>query len=106
MPGLELMRKSLFSDTAQLPDVTISRPMSPLGKDTVECICSGIVYGTAGAVERIISETEKLEAESFKIVVTGGNADLIVPFLRKVDHSEPALVLKGLRFIYSLFDSQ
>ena len=78
--------------------------MSPLGRDTAECIRSGIVFGTAGAVERIISETEKLEAESFKIVVTGGNADLIVPFLRKVDHIEPALVLKGLRFIYSLSD--
>lgn len=100
MPGLELMRKSLFSDTAQLPDVTVSKPMSPLGKDTVECIRSGIVYGTAGAVERIISETEKLEAESFKIVVTGGNAEFVLPFLRKVDHIEPALVLKGLRFIY------
>ena len=59
MPGLGLMRNSLFSDTAQLPDVTVSKPMSPLGKDTVECIRSGIVYGTAGAVERIISEYRK-----------------------------------------------
>lgn len=104
MPGLELMRQSLFSDTAQLPDVTVSKPMSPLGKDTVECICSGIVYGTAGAVERIISEAEKAEGEKFKVVITGGNAEFILPFLRKVDHVEPALVLKGLRFIYNLSD--
>ncbi len=104
MPGLELMRKSLFSDTAQLPDVTISKPLSPLGKDTAECIRSGIVFGTAGAVERIVSETENAEGENFKVVVTGGNAELIAPFLSKVDHIEPALVLKGLRFIYSLSD--
>lgn len=104
MPGLELMRKSLFSDTAQLPDVTISKPLSPLGKDTAECIRSGIVFGTAGAVERIVSETENAEGENFKVVVTGGNADLIAPFLSKVDHIEPALILKGLRFIYSLSD--
>ncbi|OIO27381.1 MAG: hypothetical protein COZ31_07550 [Nitrospirae bacterium CG_4_10_14_3_um_filter_44_29] len=104
MPGLELMRKSLFSDTAQLPDVAVSKPLSPLGKDTAECIRSGIVYGTAGAVERIMSEVEKMEAESFKIVVTGGNAEFVLPFLRKVDHIEPALVLKGLRFIYNLSD--
>lgn len=102
MPGLELMRKSLFSDTAQLPDVTVSNPMSPLGKDTVECIRSGIVYGTAGAVERIMAGVEKMETEKFKVVVTGGNAEFIVPFLMKVDHIEPALVLKGLRFIYNL----
>ena len=104
MPGLELMRKSLFSDTAQLPDVTVSKPMSPMGRDTVECIRSGIVYGTAGAVERIMAEVEKVETEKFKVVVTGGNAEFILPFLRKVDHIEPALVLKGLRFIYSLSD--
>jgi type III pantothenate kinase len=104
MPGMRLMQKSLFSDTAQLPDVAVSKPVSPLGKDTSECIRSGIVYGTAGAVERIISEAEKTEGENFKIVVTGGNAEFILPFLRKVDHREPALVLKGLRFIYSLSD--
>ncbi|RJQ41568.1 MAG: type III pantothenate kinase [Nitrospiraceae bacterium] len=104
MPGMRLMQKSLFSDTAQLPDVAVSKPVSPLGKDTAECIRSGIVYGTAGAVERIISEAEKTERENFKIVVTGGNAEFVLPFLRKVDHSEPELVLKGLRFIYSLSD--
>jgi type III pantothenate kinase len=104
IPGVRLMQKSLFSNTAQLPDVTVSKPVSPLGKDTAECIRSGIVYGTAGAVERIISEVETMEAESFKAVVTGGNAEFIAPFLRKVDHIEPALVLKGLRFIYSLSD--
>ncbi len=104
MPGLELMRNSLFSDTAQLPDVTVSKPLSPMGKDTAECIRSGIVFGTAGAVERIVSETENAEGESFKVVVTGGNAEFIAPFLSKVDHIEPALVLKGLRFIYSLSD--
>ncbi|MEK7735568.1 MAG: type III pantothenate kinase [Nitrospirota bacterium] len=100
MPGLGLMRNSLFSDTAQLPDVTVSKPVSPLGTDTAECIRSGIVYGTAGAVERIISEVEKAEGENFKVVVTGGNAEFIAPFLRKVDHIESALVLKGLRSIY------
>ncbi|MDI6744271.1 MAG: type III pantothenate kinase [Thermodesulfovibrionales bacterium] len=104
MPGVDIMRDSLFSNTAQLPDVTVSKPVSPLGKDTAECIRSGIVYGTAGAVEKIMAETEKLEGESFKIVVTGGNAEFILPFLRKVDHIEPALVLKGLRFIYSQSD--
>ena len=100
MPGLGLMRNSLFSDTAQLPEVTVSKPVSPLGTDTAECIRSGIVYGTAGAAERIISEVEKAEGENFKIVVTGGNAEFVLPFLRKVEHIEPALVLKGLRSIY------
>ncbi|MBI5203862.1 MAG: type III pantothenate kinase [Nitrospirae bacterium] len=108
MPGIRLMRNSLFSDTAQLSRTKcgISKPASPLGKDTAECIRSGIVYGTAGAVQRIISEVEKAEGENFKVVVTGGNAEFIAPFLRRVDHIESALVLKGLRFIYSLSDSR
>ena len=93
-----------FQRYGTLPEVTVSKPVSPLGTDTAECIRSGIVYGTAGAAERIISEVEKAEGENFKIVVTGGNAEFVLPFLRKVEHIEPALVLKGLRFIYSLSD--
>lgn len=100
MPGLELMRKSLFSNTAQLPDITVSRPVSPLGKDTKESILSGIIYGTAGAADKIIAEAEKAEVEKFKVVATGGCSGLVAPFLQRCDYIEPALVLKGLKAIY------
>ncbi len=100
MPGVSLMKNALFNETALLPEIEISTPLSPLGKDTMENILSGIIYGTAGAIERIISEVEEMEAESFKVVITGGYSELISPFLRRVHYIEPHLVLKGLKIIF------
>jgi len=100
MPGISLMRNSLSDKTAQLPDVELSKPLSPLGKDTSESILSGIIYGTAGAVDKIIAEAEEAEKEKFKVVATGGYSGLVAPFLQRCDHIEPALALKGLKAIY------
>jgi len=100
MPGIGLMKNSLFNETAQLPDIALSRPLSPLGKDTIGNILSGIIYGTAGAIERIITEVEETEGESYKIVATGGYSDIVAPFLKRINYIEPALVLKGLKSIY------
>ncbi|MDP3112415.1 MAG: type III pantothenate kinase, partial [Thermodesulfovibrionales bacterium] len=99
-PGIGLMKNALFKETAQLPDIELSMPLTPLGKDTMENILSGIIYGTAGAVDRIIAEVEGMEGERFKVVITGGYAELVAPFLKRVDYTEPFLVLKGLKYIY------
>jgi len=100
MPGIQLMKKALSNETAQLPDIEISAPLSPLGKNTRECILSGIIYGTAGAVERVIKGAEETLGESLKVVVTGGYSELVAPFISRVNYIEPFLVLKGLKFIY------
>jgi type III pantothenate kinase len=100
MPGIGLMKEALFKKTAQLPDVQIRKPMSPIGKDTAESIISGIVYGAAGAIERIIGEAERADGESYKVVLTGGYAGLVSPFMKRKVFIEPDLTLKGLRIIY------
>ncbi|MBI4686228.1 MAG: type III pantothenate kinase [Nitrospirae bacterium] len=102
MPGIGLMKASLFKGTAQLPETDISAPLSPLGNNTEENILSGIIYGTAGAVERIINEVEKREGEEFKVAATGGYCHILAPLLKRVDFVESALVLKGLKFIYEM----
>lgn len=100
MPGLRLLKEALFKETAQLPNIDISRPLTPLGRDTRSNILSGIIYGTAGAVERILTEVEKAEGGQYSVVAAGGFSELIAPFIQRVDHLEPALVLKGLKVIY------
>ncbi|MCE5194646.1 MAG: type III pantothenate kinase [Nitrospiraceae bacterium] len=100
MPGLQLMKNSLASETAQLPDVNLTKPKTAVGRDTGENILSGIIYGTAGAVEKIIKEAEKNGKDHYKVVITGGNHEIMLPFLSKIDFIEPDLVLKGLKFIY------
>jgi type III pantothenate kinase len=100
LPGLELMGRSLSRWTAKLPEVAPGAPVSALGKDTAGNILSGIVYGTAGAVERIIADVEDLEGEDYRVAVTGGYAGLVLPHLRRAFALEPALTLLGLKLIF------
>lgn len=100
LPGPDLMAGALFSETARLPRVSLAPAPTPLGRDTAASILSGIIYGTAGAVERIIAEVEALEGEAYRVVVTGGALDHVLPALKRADHVEPSLTLRGLRLIY------
>jgi type III pantothenate kinase len=105
LPGLSMMARSLSKDTALLPKVYLNRDsildeIEPMGKDTGGNIFSGIIYGTAGAVANIIDAVESSEGISYKIVVTGGFMQHMMPFLKRADFKEPALVLKGLKIIY------
>lgn len=99
MPGLALMAEILSKRTAKLPLIGLRSPKSALGKNTEDSILSGIIYGSAGAVERIISDVENKEDIRFKIVLTGGGANLMKDYVRH-DYLEPYLTLKGMRFIY------
>ncbi|NOY39035.1 MAG: type III pantothenate kinase [Nitrospirae bacterium] len=99
MPGVEMMCVALNRQTGKLP---LARPASltgPLGKDTKSSIISGVVYGTAGAVDRLLDEISVVQGE-FIAVLTGGNAPLIKGLLKREYIYIPELTLTGLRIIY------
>jgi type III pantothenate kinase len=100
MPGIHLMDESLAQGTSKLSEVHVKPPISALGKNTVRCIQSGLFYGTAGAVERILGEIEKEVDIKLKIVITGGYGVLISKFLKRKHDFSPHLTLEGLRIIY------
>jgi len=107
LPGVWLMSESLHRRTSKLPyldSVTIDgdrgNRISAIGRDTIRCMVSGIIYGTAGAVERIIAETEHEEGCPFDMVITGGYASAIAPVLTRRFTLEPDLAFKGLKIIY------
>lgn len=100
MPGLGLMNKSLSEGTSRLSEVTLSPPESALGIDTDGCIQSGLFFGTAGAIERLLDEAEKEAGIKLKVVVTGGYSSLISRFLRREHTLRPDLTIEGLRIIY------
>lgn len=100
MPGLGLMRDSLQSGTAALPYVELygqQRSGAAIGTNTTGAVLSGIIYGTAGAISRIIEEAELMRLEKFRIALTGGYAGFAAPVLKRLDFHEPALALKGIR---------
>lgn len=100
LPGVGLMSESLAKGTAQLPEVNIGSHPSALGTETARCIQSGLLYGTAGAVERIIDEIKKEAGLEFKVIITGGYANLISSFLRIQYEFLPYLTLEGLKILY------
>jgi type III pantothenate kinase len=102
-PGLKLMNSALNSGTAQLPLADISKYESFIGKDTEQCIASGIINSAAGLIERAIwlCKSEK-GAEKIFVFITGGNAPAILPYLDFRYTYEKALVLYGINAIYNL----
>ena len=98
-PGVQASAASLFSRTARLTRVELVAPASVIGKSTVECIQSGLVYGTAGEVDAIV-ERIKAELGSATVIATGGIAPVVIPHCRTIDHHEPWLTLEGLRLVF------
>jgi type III pantothenate kinase len=100
MPGISLMNEALAAGTSRLTAVPVIPPESALGTDTAECIQSGLFYGTAGAVERLLRETEKETGLALRVIVTGGYAGLHTRFLKRRHEVNPHLTLEGLKLIY------
>lgn len=100
LPGIALMQKALHSGTAKLPLVSPDALKKALGKDTASSIMSGIIYGTAGAVEKLIIMMEKELKFKLQLVLTGGSAPFVSAFIKKAFIHRPNMTFEGLRLIH------
>ena len=98
-PGMEIGMESLFSRAAKLPQIELVAPENYIG-NTVEAIQSGIIYGTAGMVDRMIKGIFKELGGPCRVVVTGGHAPIIAKYSNRVDTVDQWLTLDGLRILY------
>ena len=102
MPGVKVSADSLVSKTAQLSRVSLSAPAKCIGKNTIDCMKSGIIFGHAACLDGMI---ERMEAElGYKctILATGGLAKTIISHCRRKIIEDQELLLKGLKIIYDL----
>jgi type III pantothenate kinase len=99
IPGVEISLEALFSRAALLPRVELVEPRSVLGKNTVESVQSGVIYGFAAQVDGLCRRLED-EIGPCTVVATGGLAELIGPHSTAIEHHEPWLTLEGLRVIF------
>ncbi|MBI4824833.1 MAG: type III pantothenate kinase [Nitrospirae bacterium] len=102
MPGIDISAKALAGNTSKLPEINIKAPEKILGDSTTDAILSGIIIGHAGAVDRIIADIEKETGLDYTVIVTGGRADMIAPYIRSKNRIDPGLTFKGLKAIYDL----
>ena len=100
LPGVRVSLESLVNRTSQLPRISLEAPKKIIGKNTIECMKSGIVIGQAacldGMIERIF---EELGYEA-PVVATGGLSGSIVPHCKREIIYDNELTLKGLGIIY------
>jgi type III pantothenate kinase len=103
-PGIEISVDALSRRAAQLLKVELTRPPRVIGKNTVESLQSGIVYGFAAQVEGIVRrmalELSPADPDAVTVIATGGLAPLVIDEVSVIDAYEPWLTLIGLRLVY------
>jgi type III pantothenate kinase len=103
-PGIEISVDALSRRAAQLLKVELARPQHVIGKNTVEALQSGIIFGFAGQVEgiarRIVAELAPDDPDSVTVIATGGLAPLVLGEISVIDAHEPWLTLIGLRLVF------
>lgn len=100
-PGIEISIDALAARAAQLRKVELVKPRNVIGKNTVEALQSGAIYGFAGQVDGLVDRiTEELGQEVKAVIATGGLAGIVVPESATITHHEPDLTLIGLRLMF------
>ena len=101
MPGIKTSLNALAENASQLKEIDLEPPRRVIGKNTTECMRSGMIYSNAAAIDGIIDRVEEELGQTVTVVATGGLADLIVPFCRRKVLLDKELLLKGLWVIYN-----
>lgn len=103
MPGLNLQFRALNNSTSKLPKIEADTVDKAIGNNTAEAILSGVIRGSACAIEGLIEQCEAELGEKAVIIATGGYSILISKYMsRQFDFINPCLTLEGLRFLYEL----
>ncbi|HEX4014197.1 MAG TPA: type III pantothenate kinase [Candidatus Cybelea sp.] len=95
-PGVNVSIDALIGRTAKLPQIALEAPDRAIGRNTVEALKSGIVYGFAGQVEAIVARIRAEMGVNAKVVATGGLGDVVAKQSPVVDAVDPHLSLLGL----------
>jgi type III pantothenate kinase len=103
-PGVQVSSDAAAERSAALRRVELVRPRSVVGKNTVECMQAGAVFGFAGLVDglvtRIRQDVNGFAGDDVAVIATGHTAPLLLPDLHTVKHYDKHLTLDGLRIVF------
>jgi len=101
-PGIGISAEALFTRTAKLPRIDLTRPPQVIGSNTVQSMQSGILFGYVGLVEGMVARFRKELGPEMRVIGTGGLAEVIARETTVIETVDPWLTLKGLRMIYEM----
>ena len=99
-PGLGLSITALAERTSQLPDIPVEAPAKCIGRNTIDCMKSGAVFGTASMIDGMIARIEEELGEETTVIATGGLAARVIPHCRHAIRYDGDLLLKGLAVLW------
>ncbi len=99
-PGVRLSMEALSSNAAQLYKVSLEQPQKTIGKNTIDCMKSGLILGEACMMDGLIERMEDELGYKSTIIATGGLAKVVVPLCKREIIIDDDLLLKGLKIIY------
>jgi type III pantothenate kinase len=107
-PGVRTSAETLFRRTSKLPATEIAPPARVIGRRTEECIRSGVVLGSAEAIDGLVRRIkgEWPNTAVPLVVATGGLAPVFQPFCKEFEIIEPYLTLIGLRIAHELVSAR
>ena len=99
-PGLGVSLDSLTAHASQLGGISLEAPERVIGRNTIDCMKSGVIYSAAAAMDGIIDRIQEEMGETLTVIATGGLAKCIVPHFRREVILDDDLLLKGLLVLY------
>ncbi len=102
-PGFEISAKALKENTAQLPNIKVTKPKAPYGRNTAEAINCGLYYSILGALQEVVRRYAEELGKWPQTIITGAAAKVIVDDCEFVDNYVPNLVVKGIVLAYKKY---
>ena len=99
-PGVKISMDALTDRTALLPGLQLDQPRKAIGRNTIDCMRSGIMLGTACMIDGMVERMEAELGQKTTVVATGGIAKFVLPMCRREILYDKDLLLKGLAILY------
>jgi type III pantothenate kinase len=100
VPGVQISADALFSRAARLHRVELALPAKAIGRNTIQSMQSGIIYGYAGLVDGLCNRLKKELGDGTRVIATGGLASLIGKQTESIEEVDHDLTLTGLRLLH------
>ena len=100
LPGLRVSLDSMSASTAQLPRISLDTPRRVIGKNTIDCMRSGVIFGNAAMIDGMLDRIEEELGEKTSIIATGGISKIVLPLCSHTITYDGALLMKGLLHLY------
>jgi len=102
-PGFKISAQALKENTAQLPNIKVTKPKAPYGKNTADAINCGLYYSIIGALEEVVRRYAEQIGRWPQTIITGSAAKTIKDDCKFIDNYVPNLVVKGIVLAYQKY---